>query len=90
VTTVYFIVGFTCLHLVLAFVNAIGIKRAFFKKQSSMTLCLIVNWLVPVVGPTITYFVVRSSFSNTSAGLPVSDQSGSNGLYTGAEGRSDD
>ena len=89
-TTIYFIVGFTCIHLVLAFVNAIGIRGAFFKQQSSMTLCLIINWLIPIVGPTITYFIVRSSFSNTSPGTPVADQSGSNGLYTGAEGRSDD
>jgi len=90
VTTVYFIAGFICLHLILAFVNGIGIKRAFFKKQSSMSLCFVVNWLVPIVGPATVYFIVRSSFSNTSPGSPVKDQSGSNGLYTGAEGRGDD
>ena len=63
-TTVYIIAGITCLHLALAAINTVGIKGAFFVKTSTKPLCLAFNWLIPLVGPIATYFIVRDSFSD--------------------------
>ena len=88
--TVYLIAGIACLHLVWAFFNTIGIRNAFFSKQSTAYLFLILNWITPIVGPVITHLKIRSSFSSKHSGLPISDQSGSRNLYTGSEGQNYD
>lgn len=85
ITTVYIIVGITCLHLALAAINAVGIKGAFFVKTSTKPLCLAFNWLIPLVGPIATYVIVRDSFSDKSTGSPVKDKTGNVSLYLRTE-----
>ena len=88
--TVYLIAGLACLHLVWAFLNTIGIRNAFFSKQRNAYFFLILNWIIPIVGPLITHISIRSSFSSKHPGTPVNDQSGSNYIFTGSDGQGND
>ena len=88
--TVYLLAGLICIHLVWAFLNTIGIRNAFFSKQSTAYLFFLLNWLIPILGPLVTHVSIRSSFSRKHAGSPVNDQSGSSHLFTGNEGQNGD
>ena len=85
-TPVYIVAVLIGIHIVWAFLNMVAFKDTFFIRSHTKYLLGLLNWLVPLVGPVIVHFSIRSSFAAGNAVTPVKDSTGSNNLYSGNEG----
>lgn len=56
----YILVGVALFHAIFALINTISVAESFFMSKSKKTWMLLLNWLIPIIGPALVYEMARN------------------------------
>jgi uncharacterized membrane protein YgcG len=82
----YLLMGIVFVHFVWAFINTISIHESFFISKFKKVSLIIINWFIPIIGPTIVYYKLKYASQHRRISGGSSDNVGS---YYAESGGSD-